>query len=83
MFLINLHVKLDIMSIFLNSDAAFKNLLALFIVDFLVISLVDSFMCLNISLLALLILKFSSSGLILINLQPIFFLILFAFLFHG
>ena len=70
------------MLLYLNSNAAFNNLFTLFIVDFLVISLVDSFMCLNILLLALLILKFSSSGLILINLQFNFFLMLFVFLFH-
>ena len=62
-------MKLNIILLFLSSDTAFNNSLTLFIAYFLVISLADSFMRLNISLLALLILNSFSSGLILINLQ--------------
>ena len=73
MFLIHFLVKLDIMLLFLNSNAAFNNLFTLFIVDFLVISWVDSLMYLCISFMVLKILNFSSSGLILMNLQPNYF----------
>ena len=72
-FLTNFLVNLDTMLLFLNLDVAFNNSFTSFIVDFLVIFLVDSLMHLCITFMVLKILIFFSSGLIQMNSQSNYF----------